>query len=286
MTSAVLAAAVLALLPLVARGQPPQPTVTSPESHLIDATRLVGDLVAPPDRETAAKIATLQTDFSDLATAYLGPPRREAAGTTGVTDTTGAPTGVSNWQGKFGTVERDLSALIGPAGARSDNPGVSTLDGKLRRQLQEIRGHLQLFYAGAMGLRSGNPVGHTGSTANTETPVPAAVMAPQTPPQSRPLMQAAAPTDSPSPAQQPPATPTTQGASAVSVEDRATILVLLDRIEGLVDATLDPKKSPTDAPVGTSGKSSGKSGRVLMDRATLDEIRAEVAQIKTMLAKP
>jgi predicted NBD/HSP70 family sugar kinase len=56
-------------------------------------------------------------------------------------------------------------------------------------------------------------------------------------------------------------------------------IVLLDRIQALVDEALAEKNRA----VGTTGKTSDKPGKVTIDRAALDEIRAEVSQLKTML---
>jgi hypothetical protein len=78
--------------------------------------------------------------------------------------------------------------------------------------------------------------------------------------------------------------------------DRKTALVLLDRIETLVENALEDKsdkdKSDKDKAVATSGNAEiktgsleGKSGRVTVDRATLDEILSEVAQVKMMLQR-
>jgi len=87
--------------------------------------------------------------------------------------------------------------------------------------------------------------------------------------------------------------------------DRKTALVLLDRIETLVEDALqnDSDKSERDKSdkvkadkdknkaVGTSGAEikpgslEAKSGRVTVDRAMLDEILSEVAQVKMMLQR-
>jgi len=64
---------------------------------------------------------------------------------------------------------------------------------------------------------------------------------------------------------------------------------LLDRIETLVSAALGrPVESTSDKPVGTSGSLPGvdkksSAGRVTVDRAALDEVLAEVQQLKIML---
>src|SRR6267378_3011944 len=93
-------------------------------------------------------------------------------------------------------------------------------------------------------------------------------------------------------------TPTTPNAAAPAVPqadpDRKTAMMLLDRIESLVDEALEgtstsAKSGKSDKssskPVGTSGSLVEKAGKVTVDRAALDEIRAEVAQIKLMLRR-
>ena len=74
--------------------------------------------------------------------------------------------------------------------------------------------------------------------------------------------------------------------------DRKTALALLDRIEALVDGALQAKSDKSDKSVATSGKADikpgsleSKSGKVVLDRATLDEILSEVAQVKMMLQR-
>lgn len=83
-----------------------------------------------------------------------------------------------------------------------------------------------------------------------------------------------------------PVTPPTsvQGAAeARELEvDYRTEIDLLNRIQTLLDRTVGDKNHAKREIVGTSG-SSGASLKVVVDRAELDEIRAEIAQIKLML---
>ncbi len=127
------------------------------------------------------------------------------------------------------------------------------------------------------------------------TQLPPTVAAPRTPPAPQPAV-------SRPPAEQQPAptpTPTTPDAAAPTVRqadpDRKTALMLLDRIASLIDEALEgtsgtsgksgkSDKSSSKA-VGTSGSLVEKAGKVTVDRAALDEIRAEVAQIKLMLQR-
>jgi hypothetical protein len=127
---------------------------------------------------------------------------------------------------------------------------------------------------------------------------------PQPPRTQPPPEQTPAPT--PTPEQPPvagqpqPAPPITQPTGvqppdvAAKDLDHSTALMLLDRMQALIEDALSgkkpTKKSETGA-VGTGGTvknaSSGipGSGKVTMDRAALDEMRAEIAQIKTMLQR-
>jgi hypothetical protein len=91
--------------------------------------------------------------------------------------------------------------------------------------------------------------------------------------------------------------------------DRRTALALLDRVEALVEEALqdqadkeksdksakqkekEKEKSDKNRAVGTSGVEikpgslDGRSGRVTVDRAMLDEILSEIAQVKMMLQR-
>jgi len=71
-------------------------------------------------------------------------------------------------------------------------------------------------------------------------------------------------------------TPGTQRPGASSGQASAGTGVFLERIQALVDGAL--------AKGGDSGDSLKKAGKVEVDRATLDEIRAELAQLRMMLA--
>ena len=89
--------------------------------------------------------------------------------------------------------------------------------------------------------------------------------------------------------------------------DRKTALTLLDRVEALVAGALqgesdksdkadknksDKEKSDKNRAVATSGavqikpgSLEAKSGRITIDRATLDEILSEISQVKMMLQR-
>jgi len=131
----------------------PQPT---PESHVIEAKRVLGDIAASPTSESGKQIALLQIHFTDFATAFLtggGPITRSGiAGTAGTSGTASS----SDWRNKYATVERDLTALIGSPDPASPERGDASLDPTVRKQLQTVRKNLQLFYAATMGRTAGH----------------------------------------------------------------------------------------------------------------------------------
>jgi hypothetical protein len=63
--------------------------------------------------------------------------------------------------------------------------------------------------------------------------------------------------------------------------DHGTALMLLDRISKVLDDAVNRKASKSDI-VGTSGSNDGPL-KVVIDRAALDEIRAEITQIRLLL---
>ena len=71
-------------------------------------------------------------------------------------------------------------------------------------------------------------------------------------------------------------------AAQVSGDRISTAMALLDRIDRLVSAARKDLDSDDLAPVGTAGHP-GASAEVTIRAADLDEIRAEIAQIKLLL---
>ncbi|HYM22992.1 MAG TPA: hypothetical protein VEU08_07280 [Vicinamibacterales bacterium] len=201
----------LLAVPAGARAQTLVPPPT-PESHLIEAKRLLGNVAASPTTDVGKQIAALQVDFTEFTTAYL------------------SNTGV-DWHGKSAVVDRDLNALLGAGSEPSASAASASLDPSVRRQLQAVRDNLQLFYAAVNGQ-------------------PPATPAPAAPP------------------------------SAASNIDVGTASALLDRMQALLDGLT----GESGKPVGTSG-SLGKSRKVEVDRQSLDELRAEIAQLRTMIVQ-
>jgi hypothetical protein len=262
----------------------------TPNQHLEAVRNLLRDAPAPPDEEAAKRIAALQQDFAEFASEYL------MQGSSRATPEPVEPAGArqASWRTRYLLVEADLTALLGPADAPVAASGTPRLDPELRDRLQQIRTHLQTFYAATIQAREGNPVAHTGSaprtgtTANAQTPVALTAAAPQTPPPVRmnpdaPDAGVGATSVKPQTApQQDPAVPPTVGI------DPATALALLDRIQSILEGAAKGESPTSVAPIGTSGTTGGKaaaSGKVTLDRALFDEIRAELTQIRALLKK-
>jgi hypothetical protein len=70
--------------------------------------------------------------------------------------------------------------------------------------------------------------------------------------------------------------------SQVSADQISTAMALLDRIDRLMSAARKDLDSDDLAPAGTAGRP-GASGTVTIRAADLDEIRAEIAQIRLLL---
>lgn len=82
-------------------------------------------------------------------------------------------------------------------------------------------------------------------------------------------------------AQAPTRAPTPSATPSAADTDHGTALVLLDRVATVLDAAINGKSTKSGA-VGTSGSDDG-TVKVVVDRAALDEIRAEIAQIRLLL---
>ena len=71
---------------------------------------------------------------------------------------------------------------------------------------------------------------------------------------------------------------------AVNAERLDTAVALLDRVDRLVTGARRELDSDDVEPVGTSGRA-GSSGTVKVEAADLDEMHAEIEQIKLLLKK-
>jgi len=136
----------------------------------------------------------------------------------------------------------------------------------------------------------------------TQPPAPAAQQPPSAP-QPVPRVQSPAQVPQPTPDPAAPAPPSTQTPAPVTGQTAQTpatnaatpsggAVVLLDRISDLVDQALGEKKAGKASDKGTPGAKGttgvmkvGKTsaGSVSVERATLDEIKAEVEQLRIML---
>jgi hypothetical protein len=109
----------------------------APQQYLSDAKQAL-DSVAPSGlkQDDALQLADLKKDFADLQAAYgasIGPPAD--AGKAPVVST--GQQAVSDWQGKYATVETDL-ILVGDVG------------GQAKGQLDQFRASLEMFYNAAV----------------------------------------------------------------------------------------------------------------------------------------
>jgi hypothetical protein len=264
----------------------------TPNQHLEAVRNLLRDTSAPPDEEAAKRIAALQQDFAEFASEYL---LQDSSRSTSEPPEPAGAARQASWRTRYLLVEADLTALLGPADAPVATSGTPRLDPELRDRLRQIRTHLQTFYAATIQAREGNPVAHTGSSprtgsaVNEQAPVAPTAAAPQTPLPVRVnpgAPDAAASVRSQTAPGHDPAVAATAGI------DPATALLLLDRIQSILDAAAKGESPTSVAPVGTSGtrgtaggKTAAASGKVTLDRGLFDEIRAELTQIRALLKK-
>ena len=229
---------------------------TPSEEPLTKAKALLAGVSAPPQSEAARLIATLKRDFTDFAAAYLTPPSNVAVGTTGVAGASGPEASRTDWRPKYFQVEADLASLLDTASTTPSASGIA-IDPSTRAKLENLRSQLQLFYAATLSAPAANPVAHTGG-AQAAPPQAAAASGPPIAPTA----------EAPQTAPQPAAGAATPGANRPlpQVEtDLGMALTLLDRMQRILDeATADP-------------------GKVKLDRGDVDEIRAEIGQIRAML---
>lgn len=220
---------------------------TTGQEPLNQATQLLGTISAPPQSDAGRLIATLKQDFTDFATTYLASAAPAAAsGAPAAVGTSGvADAARSDWRTKYRRVEADLAALLGPSSGGQPTSGAGlALDPATRSRLATVRSHLQLFYAATMSAPDGNPVAHTGAPQTA-----------QTPPAAAPPAGAAAGS-----------APAAVNTSMPQVEtDLGMAVTLLDRMQRILDdATSEP-------------------GKLKLDRGSVDEIRAEIGQIRSIL---
>jgi hypothetical protein len=295
----------------------------SPQAELEQARQLLSTVEVDPDSDVGRKVSALREHFADLGEAYLTPapaPIDTAAGQPVPIGTSGQVTaGPRDWRDSYRLVRNDFADVLGNADASG---GADTqIRPALRTQLQDIERHLQMFCAGTMTAPDANPVAHTGLAAAarpglqgaTAPPVAPTAAAPQTtaqpqssqPQSSQPQAQqpqavqpqpapaqtaqpqgaqpqgtqpqgaqpaTAPPAQSPAAPQGAAAGPAPQARSGVGTSgaaadsDVGTAIALLDRMQRVLDAA---EKDPM--------------GKVSIDRAALDELRAETTQVRQIL---
>jgi hypothetical protein len=163
--------------------------------------------------------------------------------------------------------------------------------------------HARLTMAVATAALLSLPLAASAQPPATQPP-PAQPPVTQQPPPTQPAPPAqppAPPAPDPTmpPTTQPPATPPPAGTTGESTQapprtpatPSGGAIVLLDRISEIIDQSLGQKpaskssRKGTPGATGTSGVKVGKSaaGTVVVERAALDEIKAEIQQLKIML---
>jgi hypothetical protein len=226
----------------------------------IDAKAVSGD--------AAKAVAAVRRDFTDMQQAVSNPPA----------------SGPNDWRSKYSAVERDLTPLIGSINSQGAQTAADQnqhpLDAATRVALEGFRSHLELFYAALMGQSATQPA--AGGSLSTGAPPPtSATTGTSIGTQAAPPPNQAAASSPNQPATPPPS------AGAQNAIDAEGAAALLDRIELVLNAELGNKPIESGA-VGTAGVLPGvdrksKAGKLTVDRAALDEMLAEVQQLRTML---
>jgi hypothetical protein len=255
----------------------------SPEAqqHLSAAARALNSIDSKSASGDSGKaLAAVRRDFQDMQRALA--------------DSNPSASGQNDWRAKYSAIERDLTGLIGSVNTPPGQPATAVLanatplDAPTRVSLEDFRNHVELFYAAMTGTQPPNettasqPPVQPPPTQATQPPQPTQATTPQptqaAPPQPTPAAQPTQPTAGAQPAPAPAAQPAvdSEGAGA-----------LLDRMQTILDAALGNPPADNHT-VGTSGvlpgvDSKSKAGRVSVDRAALDEVLAEVQQLRTML---
>jgi hypothetical protein len=121
----------------------------TPLDHLSQAERILS--AVPQEslkKDTRKQLAELRTHFAELVNGYRmnGDPFVPPAVTAPPDGKSEATTDALNWKERFTDVENDLSAIL--ASVSSPTPP------DLRRQLEQFRLELELFFASALGFTS------------------------------------------------------------------------------------------------------------------------------------
>ena len=81
--------------------------------------------------------------------------------------------------------------------------------------------------------------------------------------------------------------PCAPGTAPAGGIDHSTAVQLLDRVQAVLDEAVKGESPTSVTPVGTSGSKDAKAadGKVKLDRSLVDEMRAELSQVRTLLKK-
>ncbi len=188
------------------------------------------------------------TKLSEIKTAYVALERA-------------ASTASPEWGTHYQTISRLLTDLLGPPSTSAEAGAVGTSGGEgmkvevvLAANLLDFRTHLTAF-SGAMAAVA------PAAGAAPAAAIPAAP-APPPPPATEP------------PATAPPATPpaTAPPVTAAPAAADSTVMAQLDSVVGMIDGVLKANAAQT-------------SGTVSMDRAMLEQMKAQLEQIRASLKK-
>jgi hypothetical protein len=241
------------------------------------------------DQPARTGIVDLKTEFAKLERDYRanGSSGSMGTGTAGSTSgtsgsSTSAPASPETWMSDYKTVQQSLDSLIGPSPSSSSpssssatsgttgTSGTVTLDPNVRRNLESFRLHMDGFakaagysdthtsasISPASGYQSGtvSATGTSGSTwSGTMATTGTSGLTTQTPSQSR--------------------------VTAASGAE-----YYLSQIETIVDQALGTTGSSAGSVTGTSGTTgSMASSTVTIDRAKLEQIRANVEQVRKLM---
>jgi hypothetical protein len=198
-----------------------------------------------------------------------------------------ASTASPEWATHYTAIDRLIGELIGAPPASGEPGAVGTsgragaspspaLDPGIVANLQDFRTHMAAFSAAMSAVAPGR------AASAPATSVQAAAPPTSTPPSSAPptTPPAAAPATAPPPAATPPsstppasAASSTATAAASAPSSDASVLAQLEEVTALVDKALAANAQTTAGPIS-------------IDRATLEQIKAQLEQIKERVRKP
>jgi hypothetical protein len=258
-----LAVLVVAAIPAVGFAQAPAAAQPNPAAEHLAAARsaLNNVLNAPAPTGDAFKM------LSDLKTEYIALERA-------------ASTASPEWATRYAAIDRLIGALIGPGAAAGEAGAVGTsgqagvakgLDPVIVTNLQTFRTELKAFST-AMSAVAPPPTASTSTAAAGSAVSGSAAKATPLSAPAAPGSAAASSAVATNPAVPVTSTAASVGTTAAAAGD-ASLAAQIDPVIALVDAAL--AASAVDA-----------SGKVLVDRAALEQIKMQLLQIKQGVKKP